>query len=106
MNENDYPWVKTNTVFSVTAQYGKEDHGAFFRDDCPDEKWSVRPGADAVSYHVVGHGNKEFSSPEETILYLCALAPNGFALDLQMCDQEANKFISIWRTMQNRRETA
>ena len=79
---NNYPWVKTNTVFSVTAQYSKEDRGAFFRDDCPDEKWSVRPGADAASYHVVGHDNKEFSSPEETILYLYALAPNGFALDL------------------------
>lgn len=101
---NDYPWVKTNTVFSVTAQYSKEDRGAFFRDDCPDEKWSVRPGADAASYHVVGYGNKEFSSPEETILYLYALAPNGFALDLQMCDQEASKFIRIWRSMQSRRE--
>ena len=102
---NNYPWVKTNTVFSITAQYNKEDRGAFFRDDFPDEKWSVRPGADAASYHVVGHDNKEFSSPEETILYLYALAPDGFALDLQMCDREANKFIHIWRSMQNCRKT-
>ena len=102
---NNYPWIKTNTVFSVTAQYSKEDRGAFFRDDLPDEKWSARPGADAVSYHVIGHDNKEFSSPEETILYLYALAPNGFALDLQTCDREANKFIRIWRSIQSRHET-
>ena len=101
---NDYLWIKTNTVFSITAKYSKEDCGAFFRDDCPDEKWSVRPGADAASYHVVGHDNKEFLSPEETILYLYALAPDGFALDLQMCDHEANKFIHIWRSMQSRHE--
>lgn len=100
---NNYPWVKTNTVFSVTAQYSKEDCGAFFRDDCPDEKWSVRPGADAVSYHVIGQGDRKFSSPEEVILYLHALVPEGFALDLQMCDQEANKFLRIWRSMQGRR---
>ena len=101
---NEYPWVKANTVFSVTAQYNEKDRGAFFRDDCADEKWSVRLGAAAASYHVIGHGNKEFSSPEETILYLYALAPDGFALDLQMCDREANKFLHIWKSMQSRRE--
>lgn len=96
---NDYPWVKSGRVFAVYAEYGKADRGAFFRDDCPGEKWSVRPGADASSYYIMGLRDKEFSSPEETLLYLNALAPEGFALDLHMCDREAGKFIRLWRDM-------
>jgi hypothetical protein len=41
---------------------------------------------------------------EETILYLCALAPNGFALDLQICDHEADRFIRVWKDAQGWRE--
>lgn len=102
--ENKYSWVKADRVFSVTAEYGQADCGAFYRDDPPDERWTVRPGADAVLYRLVDSGGKTFSSPEELVLYLHALAPNGFALDLQMCDREAGKFIRVWKSVQGRRE--
>ena len=99
MSITEYPWVKEQ-VFTVCAEYGEKDRGSFFKDDFPDERWSVRPGAEAASYRVIGLENDSFSSPEEVILRLTALAPGGFALDLQMCDQEAAKYICAWRAMQ------
>ena len=92
-----YPWTGDRRVFAVYAEYDKKDRGAYFKDDA--DSWSVKPGADASSYYIMGFHRKKFSSPEEVLLYLNTLAPEGFALDLQMCDQEAGKFIRLWRGM-------
>lgn len=83
----------------MSVNYDENDYGRFFRDDHRDWNASVRPGAEAASYRVAGQDG-EFFSPEEVVLRLQALAPGGFGLDLRMCDQEAAKFLRVWRAMQ------
>ena len=84
--------------FTIVAQYSKSDYGSFYKDDFPNEKSSVRPSAEADSY-LITKLNKEFSSPEETLLYLNQIYPNGFSLSLCMNNFEADKFIKLWKIL-------
>lgn len=45
--ENDgYKWIGDGVKqFAVTAEYDRSDKGQFYKDDCPGESYSVRPGA-------------------------------------------------------------